>query len=199
MSDETEIIVCAGPPTCQFEGDEAVRIAHAGVPDRLHALCVLLRGRPLRSLVRPIRRYDLRSLRGEPRRHRLLAYAEAQHAPARSDTFLVDLRDGAELPQLPMHRVGVSQLRGSFGEPRRSEVSCSDDARCGEGHHAYLHVGPGHGYSKKRPVPLAIDDCRPMCCTREGHAARKDRLCAFSQLPRIRSCALLLEWNRSET
>ena len=32
MDDESEIIVCAGPPDCLLQGDEAVKAAVAGCP-----------------------------------------------------------------------------------------------------------------------------------------------------------------------
>lgn len=32
MSDDSEVTVCAGPPTCMLENDEAVAHAQAGCP-----------------------------------------------------------------------------------------------------------------------------------------------------------------------
>lgn len=32
MDEEAEVIVCAGPPTCLLEGDEAVKQAQEGCP-----------------------------------------------------------------------------------------------------------------------------------------------------------------------
>lgn len=36
MSDEPKVIVCAGPPLCLLQGDEAIAAAQAGCPNCRH-------------------------------------------------------------------------------------------------------------------------------------------------------------------
>ena len=36
MTEEPEVIVCAGPPTCLLDGDEAIAAAQAGCPNCRH-------------------------------------------------------------------------------------------------------------------------------------------------------------------
>lgn len=38
-NDDPEVIVCAGPPACPFEGDEALASAEDGCPLCLHIVC----------------------------------------------------------------------------------------------------------------------------------------------------------------
>ena len=37
--DLPEVIVCAGPPTCNLQGDEAIEAADAGCPQCKHVVC----------------------------------------------------------------------------------------------------------------------------------------------------------------
>lgn len=39
MNDDPEVIVCAGPPLCPFQGDDAVENAEQGCPNCLHIIC----------------------------------------------------------------------------------------------------------------------------------------------------------------
>jgi ssDNA-binding Zn-finger/Zn-ribbon topoisomerase 1 len=38
MNDDSHIIVCAGPPKCLLEGDDAIEAANAGCPNCKHLL-----------------------------------------------------------------------------------------------------------------------------------------------------------------
>ena len=39
MSDDPEVVVCAGPPHCMLQGDEAIANAQSGCPLCRHIVC----------------------------------------------------------------------------------------------------------------------------------------------------------------